>query len=205
MEVTLSSDSAEGEPYFRRQFDPTVTREVRLFLDGGDDAAVVSGQRGGGPLLRILGGEGRDSLVDSTGGGGERFYDDPDGPARVQGSGAGVDRRPYVAPRKSPKALPPRDWGSRWTASTQVQLRTGYRTLRWWRADPLDLRLPEESLLDSAPLPGGFRFRTQDLSGGLPGTVPAGEFFQLRRGSASRVRGGRDQLPRVRQRDRRTR
>jgi hypothetical protein len=118
--LTLSSDSAEGEPYFHRRFDPKITREVRLFLDGGDDAAIVTGKRDGGPLLRIVGGEGRDSLVDSTNGGGERFYDDPDGPARVQGSGAGVDRRPYVAPRKSPKALPPRDWGSRWTASTQV-------------------------------------------------------------------------------------
>ena len=120
VELTLSRDSAGGEPYFRRRFDPKVTREVRLFLDGGDDAAVVSGQRGGGPLLRVVGGEGRDSLVDSTGSGGERFYDDPGGPARVQASGARVDRRPYLAPRKSPKDLPPRDWGSRWTASTQL-------------------------------------------------------------------------------------
>jgi hypothetical protein len=120
VELTLRSDSAGGELYFRRRFDPEVTREVRLFLDGGDDAAVVSGQRRGGPLLRIVGGVGHDSLVDSTRSGGERFYDDPDGPARVQGSGAKVDRRPYVAPRKSPKDLPSRDWGSRWTASTQL-------------------------------------------------------------------------------------
>ena len=120
VELRLSSDSAAEEVYFRRRFDPKFTREVRLFLDDGDDAAVVSGQRGGGPLLRILGGEGRDSLVDSTGSGGERFYDDPGGPARTQGSATRVDRRPYVAPRKSPKDLPPRDWGSRWKASTQA-------------------------------------------------------------------------------------
>jgi len=149
VEVTLSSDSAEGEPYFRRRFDPAVTREVRLFLDGGDDAAVVSGKSGGSPLLRILGGEGRDTLVDSTGGGRERFYDDPDGPARVQGSGAGVDRRPYVAPRKGPKAMPPRDWGSRWTASTQASYGPdigfflgGGRTLKVYgfRKDPYSSR-----------------------------------------------------------------
>jgi hypothetical protein len=120
VELTLSSDSAGSEPYFRRQFDPKITREIRLFLDGGDDAAIVAGNRGGGPLLRILGGDGRDSLVDSTGSGGERFYDDPSGPARTTGSSTGVDRRPYVAPRKGPKDLPPRDWGSRWTASTQL-------------------------------------------------------------------------------------
>jgi surface antigen Omp85-like protein len=119
VELTLSSDSAGEEVYFHRQFDPNVTREVRLYLDGGDDAAVVSGKRSGGPLLRIVAGEGRDSLVDSTGSGGERFYDDPSGPARVPGGGQ-VDRRGYTAPRKSPKDLPARDWGSRWTASTQV-------------------------------------------------------------------------------------
>jgi hypothetical protein len=119
VELALSRD-APGNPYFHREFDPSVTQEIRLFLDDGDDTALVTGERGGGPLLRIIGGEGQDALVDSTGSGSERFYDDPDGPARVQGSGAGVDRRPYVAPRKSPKDLPPRDWGSRWTASTQL-------------------------------------------------------------------------------------
>ena len=70
-----------------------------------------TGSESGGPLLRIIGGEGQDRLVDSTGSGGERFYDDPRGPARVQGSGAGVDRRPYVVARKNPKALAARAIG----------------------------------------------------------------------------------------------
>jgi hypothetical protein len=119
VDLTLS-DATRDEPYFHRRFEPSVTKELRLFLEGGDDAAVVTGRRGGRPLLRILGGEGRDSLIDSTGSGGEHFYDDPGGPARTQGSGTAIDRRPYVAPRKGPEELPPRDWGSRWTASTQV-------------------------------------------------------------------------------------
>ena len=120
VELTLSRDSAEGGAYFHRRFDPQVTREVRVFLDGGDDLAVVDGAKSGGPQLRIIGGQGQDRLVDSTGSGGERFYDDPGGPAKVQSSGAGVDRRPYVVAQKNPEALPPRDWGSRWTASTQA-------------------------------------------------------------------------------------
>jgi hypothetical protein len=120
VDLTLTGRSATGDPYFHRRFDPRVTREVRLFLDQGADAVVVEGPHDGGPLLRILGGEGRDSLVDSTGSGGERFYDDPGGAPRVQGSGTRVDRRSYVAPRKSVTDLPPRDWGNRWTASTQV-------------------------------------------------------------------------------------
>jgi hypothetical protein len=121
VELTLSSDSAEGEPYFRRQFDPKVTKEVRVYLSGGDDVAVVTGKGSGGPTVRIIAGEGRDSLADSTGSGGERFYDDPAGPGRTVDSGTNVDRRPYVPPpRKRPQDLPPRDWGSRWTATTQV-------------------------------------------------------------------------------------
>jgi surface antigen Omp85-like protein len=119
VEVSLSRDSVE-EPYFRRQFDRSVTKEVRLYLGQGDDTALVSGSRSGGPLLRVVAGEGNDQLVDSTGSGGERFYDDPQGPARTAVSNSGVDRRPYVAPRKSPADTVPRDWGSRWTASTQV-------------------------------------------------------------------------------------
>lgn len=119
VELTLRTAGTDS-PYFQRQFDPAVTRDVRLYLDAGDDTALVTGGRGGGPLVRILGEGGNDRLVDSTGSGRERFYDDPGGPARVQGSNRGVNRKPYVASRIGPKELPPRDWGSRWTASTQV-------------------------------------------------------------------------------------
>jgi hypothetical protein len=121
VELTLSSDpDSTGEPYFQRRFDPSVTKEVRLFLDGGNDVAVVSGQGHGNPLLRVLGGEGEDTLADSAGAGHARFYDDPAAPTKTLGAGSHVDLRPYSAPRKNPKDLPPRDWGSRWTASTQV-------------------------------------------------------------------------------------
>ncbi|MFL5401246.1 MAG: hypothetical protein ACJ8BF_00320 [Gemmatimonadales bacterium] len=119
LELTLSQDTA-AQPYFDREFDPGVTREVRLYLGDGNDTAVITGERRGGPLLRIVGGGGQDAFTDSTGSGGERFYDDPGGAARTQVSHNSVDRRAYVAPQKRPGDLPPRDWGSRWTASTQV-------------------------------------------------------------------------------------
>jgi hypothetical protein len=123
VELTLSPGgaAASSEPYFRRRFDPKATREVRLFLDGGDDRAVVRGG-GGGPLLRILGGEGQDQLVDSTRNGRERFYDDGGAEARTQGLATKVDRRPYTAPRRNPSAVPERDWGKRWTATTTLSL-----------------------------------------------------------------------------------
>ncbi len=117
-ELTLFGPGS-AEPYYRRRFDPKVTREVRVFMDKGDDRAVV---RGGekGPLLRIIGGDGHDQLVDSTSGGRERFYDDSGAAARTQGTETKIDRRPYTAPRKNPEALPARDWGKRWTANTSL-------------------------------------------------------------------------------------
>jgi hypothetical protein len=122
VDVTLTragASSGRATPYFERRFDSPTTREVRVFLDGGDDLAVVRGD-GGGPTVRIIGGEGRDRLLDSSRSGQARFYDDPQAARRTEGRATGVDRRPYTAPRKSPKDLPARDWGQRWTASTWV-------------------------------------------------------------------------------------
>jgi hypothetical protein len=111
VELTLGRN---GPPYFVRRFDRGATKEVRLFLSGGDDRVVVSGE-GGGIFLRILGEAGQDLLVDSTRGGPEKFYDDPAAKERTEGLAAKVDRRPYVPPQQeNPGALPPRDWGQRW-------------------------------------------------------------------------------------------
>jgi hypothetical protein len=118
VELTLSQPGSAAGPYFRRSFDPKNTKEVRIFLDDGDDEAVVRGDHGGGPTLRILGGEGHDRLVDSSRTGHERFYDDPGSAKQTEGRHSKVDRRPYTAPRKDVKALPPRDWGSRWIPTT---------------------------------------------------------------------------------------
>jgi hypothetical protein len=119
VELTISPEASGQEPYFRRRFDPRSTSEIRLFLDEGDDRVVVRGGSSG-PLLRVLGGAGQDQLIDSTRGGRKRFYDDPEAPARTQGMESKVDRRPYTAPRADPKAVPPRDWGKRWTATSSL-------------------------------------------------------------------------------------
>jgi hypothetical protein len=119
VELTLSrrgTSSEADEPYFRRRFDRGATREIRLFLEGGDDRVIVQGK--GGPLVRVVGGTGQDEMIDSASGGGERFYDDAGGPKRTGGWATDIDRRPYTVPRKNPKALPPRDWGKRWVATT---------------------------------------------------------------------------------------
>jgi hypothetical protein len=162
VEVTLApggSGTTTNDPYFRRRFDPKTTREVRLFLDGGDDRAIVRGASSG-PLLRILGGEGQDRLVDSTRSGRERFYDDPEAPAQTEGSASKVDRRRYTIPRKKAGAVPERDWGKRWTASTSLSfgpdigvLLGGGRTLTVYgfRKDPYASRHQFRGALASGP------------------------------------------------------
>jgi hypothetical protein len=178
VDVTLArrGDSAD-QPYFRRQFDPKTSKDVRLFLDGGDDDAVVSG-RGGGPRVRILGGDGRDRLADSSRGGHNKFYDDPTGPGRTAGSPSKVDRRPYTAPRKSPTALPARDWGHRWIATTTLSfgpdiglLVGGGRTLTTYgfRKNPYASRHTFRAALASGPktyrLDYGGEFRRENSTG----------------------------------------
>jgi hypothetical protein len=113
LELTLTRGGSGAEPYFARRFHPDATKEVRLFLGGGDDRVVVRG-KGGRIRIRLLGEEGRDRLVDSVRSGRENFYDDPVGPSRAEGFGTKVDRRPYTSPQKDPKAVAPRDWGQRW-------------------------------------------------------------------------------------------
>jgi hypothetical protein len=116
IEVTLSRRDGTGAPYFTRRFERGTTQEVRVFLNGGDDSAIVRGD-GGGIRLRILGGPGQDRLVDSSRGG-EKFYDDPSGPDRTGGLASDIDRRPYKPPpQKNPNAPPPRDWGQRWAVN----------------------------------------------------------------------------------------
>jgi hypothetical protein len=113
--LTISLRSAgEREPYYTREFEPGATGEVRLFLKGGEDTAVVRGD-GGGIKVRVLGGMEQDYLVDSTRGSSEKFYDDPAGLAHTEGFSSDVNRKLYVLPPpETPEELPPRDWGRRW-------------------------------------------------------------------------------------------
>jgi hypothetical protein len=119
LELTLSRREPGSKPYFHRRFG-SETKEVRLFLGPGDDRATLSGTGSGGPLLRVLGEEGQDELVDSSRGNRVRFYDEPGAPERVQGSSEKVDRRPFTLPPREEGELPPRDWGKRWTATSWI-------------------------------------------------------------------------------------
>lgn len=78
-EVEVRLQYRNDAPYLVRRFDPRLTSEIRLYLHEGDDSAVVTvGPRLDIPI-RIIGGNGNNTLIDSSAVGGRgssaRFYD----------------------------------------------------------------------------------------------------------------------------------
>lgn len=121
VEVSLFSPAAVGDGlYFRRRFRPEQTREVRVYLRGGDDHLVVRGSAPRSVVVRVVGGGGDDVLVDSSrvsGAGHHTVFYDHRGDNRIQpGREASVDTRDYEPPEVTAmfgNVPPTRDWGSR--------------------------------------------------------------------------------------------
>jgi hypothetical protein len=62
--VDVSIQSGNRAPHFRRRFDARETREIRLYLHGGNDVAVVRGEVQHSIPVRIIGGVGTNMLTD---------------------------------------------------------------------------------------------------------------------------------------------
>jgi hypothetical protein len=60
--------------WFQRHYDPAQTREIRVYLHGGDDSATITGSVSGIPV-RVIGGNGTNSIVNQAGGRSTRLYD----------------------------------------------------------------------------------------------------------------------------------
>ena len=119
--VAVRLSSGKGERFYQRTFDRHETKEIRLYLHGGDDRLIVRGAAGGGPLIRVIGGGGDDELVDSSRAGTTRLYDDRGTNRIVTGPHTSVDRRHYDEPPPDTFNLGrPRDWGSRWVPLSWV-------------------------------------------------------------------------------------
>ena len=131
-DVTVRQRSKAGDPepraWYYRRFDAGETREIRIHLHGGADHVVVRGAANGRTLVRVIGGDGRDVIADSTPGGNgghARYYDTDTTTVVAPGTHADVDQRTYVAPHTRRGWIdPPRDWGSRWRTLPLV----GYTT-----------------------------------------------------------------------------
>lgn len=61
--VTISTN---GEQLYYRKFDPGITREIRLYGLGGGDVFSVEGKNVSPIVVRLIGGEGKDSYVLAT-------------------------------------------------------------------------------------------------------------------------------------------
>lgn len=92
-----------------RTFLPSETREIRVYLQDGDDRAVVRGSADVSIAVRVTGGAGDDLLSDSSrvesGGVRTLFYDANGDNTIIAGPVTRIDRRVYVIPQ--PTGLEP--------------------------------------------------------------------------------------------------
>jgi hypothetical protein len=107
--------TATGRILFDREFRSSETKEIRLYLRGGDDEVLVEGGRGR-IRLHLIAGPGT-KRVDDRAGGGTRIHDEAGGVLVLAGRGTRIDRKPYVPPPADSgfvdvEDVPPRDWGS---------------------------------------------------------------------------------------------
>jgi hypothetical protein len=120
LDVVLGGAAPGAEPRFRRRFRPGETREVRIYLLGGDDRAVVRGGAASPLTVRLIGGAGDDVLADSTVTGSVRLtlHDAEGAPIALGPASARLDRRPFTPPEEEDDFLAAkvtrsgyRDWG----------------------------------------------------------------------------------------------
>ena len=62
--VDVRIQSGNSAPYFARRFDLGETKEIRIYLHGGDDRATVEGNVRRSIPVRIIGGNGTNAFVD---------------------------------------------------------------------------------------------------------------------------------------------
>ena len=104
------SPTPEGAA-FDRVFTPDATHEIRVYLEEGDDRAIVRGSVDHSILVRVIGGGGNDQLVDSShvshGGARTVFYDASGRNTIVRGPDTRTDSRAYTM--RQPGRLAPVD------------------------------------------------------------------------------------------------
>ena len=77
--VDVVLQSGNDAPYFARRFNLAETKEIRIYLHGGDDRATVTGSVARSIPVRVIGGNGTNTVTDVSTVGGRRnptrFYD----------------------------------------------------------------------------------------------------------------------------------
>lgn len=110
----LRSSGNRLPPYLVRRFMPEETNEIRVFLNGGDDRAIIRGDAKTDITLRIIGGDGDDVVIDSIpgGDGALRMYDAAGNDRLESPKHTTIDRKPYMPPSTDLVQHTVRDWGT---------------------------------------------------------------------------------------------
>ena len=110
----VSAPGSAARPLVDRVFSPAETRELSVDLRGGDDVALVTGEARESIPVRVVGGEGADTLVDRSHSDAWTAFHDPGEEGRVEGGlRTFVDRSVFQEPLWVPgEILPPLDWGA---------------------------------------------------------------------------------------------
>jgi hypothetical protein len=119
MIVRLRAEEADA-PYFERRFDAGETREVRLFLRGGEDRVLLEGNGvKDGPSLLVVREADADSLLGSADYGSLAVYDHVEEPSQQQDDQKEKEKEEQ---EEEPEPDTPRDWGG----GLSIAPRAGY-------------------------------------------------------------------------------
>jgi hypothetical protein len=131
--------AAAGPAYYRRTFSPEETKEIRLYLLGGNDRVVSSGPRKDGIHVRVLSDGGNDTVDDSQSGGLD--VNDPGGLTVRKGPGTTVSVKEWKnpAPEADRPWLEPRNYGhwtvpmleAWWQPNQEIMMGGGFTRTAW--------------------------------------------------------------------------
>lgn len=113
LEVSVAL-ARQSEPYYRRRFLPSETKDVRIFLQGGNDHVERTGRPGGPIDVQVIAGAGTDTVDDSKSGGTDVWKG---AGTLTEQKGKGTDTHAAwsnPAPDSEALWLEPRNWGH-WT------------------------------------------------------------------------------------------
>jgi hypothetical protein len=132
----------KGEPLFYKIFDNDITADLRIHLNDGDDKAFIYGKCSDGPVIRIVGGKGKDEFIDESVVRGyflsitpfkavkrkTYFYDSGDSSQVVEGAGSWYDDFDWPEPEDDLEKYEPKqlDRGHNWLPVPILGLNTDY-------------------------------------------------------------------------------
>ena len=134
--------NAKGEPLFHKIFDNSITLDLRIHMEKGDDKALVFGECSVSPVIRIIGGKGKDEFIDKSVVNGylflitpfhttknkTYFYDSGNKTKVVEGEGTVYDDSDWPEPSDDQEKYEPqqRDRGHDWLLVPVIDYNSDY-------------------------------------------------------------------------------